>query len=91
MQGSIEVYMSAVIEEWDKQMKTYGAFTSSGLNKFIETHEFQLLACGEKITKGLRVKENPRLPHETLDGVLGIVSLNIEIIRRKLKFLTSQG
>lgn len=74
-----------MVAEWDEWERDDGSFGAESLNKFIETHEFTLLTFGEKITRGLRVKAEPTQPHETLDGVLGIVSLNIEIIRRKLE------
>lgn len=83
--------ISAAVKEWDEHEKKY-PWGIESLNEYISRHESTFETFG-KFTRGLRVKLfNPntgqplaKVPrHETMDGVLGIVSLNIYILRLKI-------
>lgn len=72
-----------LIAEWEA-LHVVGGFDHDILNRFIAKHE-DLLACYGLFLWGVRVKEMARLPqaHETFDGVMGIVSMSIQVIKKK--------
>ncbi len=73
-----------IIKEWEDRSCSTG-FNMQLLNDFIKKYETAFLSTGAFI-KDIRVKEGQNLKfRENLNGVLGIVSMNIEILRNKIK------
>lgn len=72
--------IKAAVNEWDN---AGGMFSNESLNRFIEKHEGTMVTFG-MFVRGLRVKPQTTEYHEKLDGVLGIVSMNMYILRAKI-------
>jgi len=63
-------------------------FDVASVNRFVEKHEMVLMTYGGLNLRGLRVEpvstdELHNSRHKTLDGVLGILSLNIYFLKKK--------
>ena len=72
----------ACLNEWDAF--GYG-WTIDSINEFIEKYEGVFLNSGGLFLRGLRAKVGANVqPHQTIDGVLGIVSMNIYVLRNRL-------
>ncbi len=76
---------TAAVDEWDEHIAKYGGFGEIRVNTYIEKHEATFV-CSGLFLGGLRVKSGYNLkPHETIDGVAGIVSMNVEVLRNRNK------
>lgn len=73
---------NAAVEDWEKR----STWSTEVLNAYLDKHEDTFVTFG-LFPKGLRaITSNctERIPHhKRIDGLLGIVSMNIEIIKAK--------
>lgn len=83
--------MKGVCKTWDENILLDREWTNDEINKFLDLCEGTLINFGIGFVKGLRIIDNsnnrhPHPPmHQTREGVLGIVSLNIHVIKKKLQ------
>ncbi len=74
----VQKYLQTCIKEWDE----IDDWNLKLVNDFICKYE-GLFICLGLFIKGIQVKEGSLKYHETLHGVLGIISLNIEKFRKR--------
>lgn len=79
----INAAISAAIREWDED----------ALNRYLDKHESTFLSFG-LFVRGLRSSASTVMPsrykrcfHNTPDGIRGIISLNVALLRQKLNVL----
>lgn len=82
--ASLRECLTAVVSDWeDHVLLRKPAFDRNVLNSFIQQHEDVLVAYG-KMVDGIRVLDGEYLePHQTFNGVLGIVSLSVRVLKIK--------
>ena len=79
--------LRATVENWDKLNREGRLINEYWINDFIDRHESVLLTYGLFVS-GIRVRESQNNSlHHTVQGVLGILSMNIELFRRKINSL----
>lgn len=85
MEGQLEKIMESAINDWEN----CDMFSAAKLNDYIERYEDLFITLGF-FQKGLRIRPVPSSMlitsyHHTLDGMKGILSLNVAILRRKIE------
>ena len=80
--GKWDNVLSLDSDDWNEKYDSDGA---DYINNFIDKHEEIFLGFGLWV-RGLRIKfgDHSAKPNETTEGVLAIISLNVEIFRRKI-------
>ena len=76
--------ISTCLGDWDENGLNWNM---DSINQFIEKYEGLFLTSSGLFVKGLRAKVGNVQPHQTMDGVLGIVSLNVFVLRNRLAHL----
>ena len=82
------IIMKSFVDEW----KSINTYDRTCINRYIEKYEGLLVGSGAFV-KGIRIKpvnseQLSTMRHYTLDGVLGILSMNVELIKNKLNVLS---
>lgn len=84
MNNIIQESIVACLSDYD--YRTQYAWSTEHVNVFLEKHEGILISTG-CFLKGLRAKSQigGYIPYrERIDGILGIIDMNIMLLRRKL-------
>ena len=86
MNFDLQKHINNAIEEWER-LDYYNYYNRNSVNTFIDKYESVLVSCG-MFMRGLRVEPVPtnelaQNRHKTLDGVLGILSMNMYIFKEK--------
>ena len=81
----MQVVIETTLKVWNELVST-SSLNMSNVNEFIDEYEFVLCQYGSFL-KGLRADPNSNEYHKTIEGVLGIVSMNMEMMKLKLKML----
>jgi len=83
MQQNVQKLIYYALMDWQQNAPT---FDRMRLNAYIDKHE-NILACFGLFLRGTRVTGRITEFHETFEGVMGIVSMNIQVLRIKMNQL----
>jgi len=87
MEGLMDAAIKAAVDDWTA-MDVADMWSFTVINDYIEKHEDALVAFG-MFVRGMRVRPVRIVQlefHHTMEGMRGIICMNVEILKQKIKW-----